>query len=79
MDVVQLFIPADGVHIGVKAAAYRKIVALEGQTLPFCQRVDDLRLRAHSGDVEADGALIAVQIVVETGILRHKQGSGYTL
>ena len=36
MDVVQRLVPADGVHVGVQAIPYGKIVALEGETLPFC-------------------------------------------
>ena len=38
----------------------------------------DLRLSADVRDVEADRALIAVQIVVQAGSLLHEQRRGYT-
>ena len=38
--------------------------------------MDHLGISAHGGNVEADGALIAIQIVIQTGILGDEQGSG---
>ena len=79
VDVVQIIlIPADGIHIGVQALALVEAVALQGQTLPLGQRVDHLGVLApNAGDVEPDGTLRAVQVVVQTGIGSDKQGGGH--
>ena len=78
VDVVQIIlIPADGIHIGVQALALVEAVALQGQTLPLGQRVDHLGVLADTGDVEPDGTLRAVQVVVQTGIGSDKQGGGH--
>ena len=78
VDIVQIIlIPADGVHIGVQALALVEAVALQGQTLPLGQRVDHLGVLADTGNVEPDGALHAVEVVVQAGIGSDKQGGGY--
>ncbi|CDC71191.1 unknown [Oscillibacter sp. CAG:155] len=75
VEVVHLFIPADGVHIGIKAGAGLELITLEGQTLPLGQRVYHLPLGAHIGDVEGDRALHTVQVIVQTGLAVHEKGS----
>ena len=67
MDIIQRFVPADGVHIGVEALIGAKAVAVQRQPLPFGQRMDHLRIPADIGDVKGDGALHAVQVVIEAG------------
>ena len=79
VDIIQVLIPADGVHIGIQAVAHGEIVSFQGQTLPFCQGVDNLGIDSNGGDVKGYRPLIAVQVVVEAGIFRDKQGSGDTL
>ena len=79
MEVIQLLVPADGVHIRHQAVAHKEVVVVEGKALPFGQGVDHLALDAHSGDVEAHGALHAVEVVVEAGGRVHEQGRGDAL
>ena len=64
VDIVELLVPADGVHIGVQSITYGKAVALQSQSLPFCQRMDHLSFFAHGRNVEGDRTLVAVQVVV---------------
>ena len=73
MDVIQRFVPADGVHIGVEALIGAKAVAVQRQPLPFGQRMDHLRIPADIGDVKGDGALHTVQIIVQAGGRFHKK------
>ena len=77
VEIVQLLIPADGVHIGVQALPLVELVALQRQTLPLGQRVDHHSLTLDPANVEGDGALHAVQVIVDPGGLGHKQGGGY--
>ena len=76
VDVVQLLVAADGVHVGIESMAYGEAVPLEGQALPLRQGVDHLGLLADGGDVKGNGALIAVQIIVQTRGIRDEQGCG---
>ena len=77
VEVVQRFVPADGVHIGIDALAHAEIVLLQGEALPLGQRVHHLALLAHGGHVEGDRALVAVEVVVQTGGLLDKQRRGH--
>ncbi len=74
VNVVQLLVPADGVHVGVQPLPHRELVAIEGHALPLGQRVDHLGLPPGEGDVKGDGALHAVQVVIQAGGCLHKQG-----
>ncbi len=76
MEVVHLLVAADGVHIGEQTLAGLEVVALQRQTLPLGQRMHHLSLCAHIGDIKGHGALHAVEVIVQTRILIHKQGSG---
>ena len=60
VQVVDLFVAPDGVHIGEEALADVELVALEGKALPLGQRLHDLGVGADVGDIEGDGALDAV-------------------
>ena len=76
VEVVHHLVPADGVHVGVEAGAGGELIPLQGQPLPLGQGVDHLSVGAHVGDVEGDGPLHAVQVVVEAGLAVHEQGGG---
>jgi len=77
VDVVQLLIAADGVHIGIEALAHAEIIAFEGIALPLGQGMHHLALLAHGGHIEGDGALKAVEVIVHAGGFLDKQRSGY--
>ena len=70
MEVVQLLIPADGIHVGVQALAYRKLIAVQGQTLPLSQRVDVYKRQVYEETsglgpgavVETTGAPLSVEL-----------------
>ena len=79
VDIVQLLIPTDGVHIGVQAVANGEMVSLQSQALPLGQGVHHLGILAYSGNIKADRPLIAVQIVVQAGIFGDEQGGGHAL
>ena len=79
MEVVQLLIPADGVHVRHQAVAHEEVVVVEGQAFPLGQGVHHLALDAHGGDVEAHRALHTVEVIVEAGGRVHEQGRGDTL
>ena len=76
VEIVHLLVAADGVHIGEQALAGLEVVALQRQTLPLGQRVYHLAGGTHVGNVERNGALHAVEVIVQTGTLLHEQGSG---
>ena len=77
MDIVQLLIPADSVHVGVKAVAGVEAVALEGQALPFGQGVDHL---AHGSlyrrNIKGHRPFHAIEVVIEAGVSVYKEGCG---
>ena len=77
VGVVHLLVPADGVHIGEQALAHVEAIPLQGQALPLGQGMHHLAVDAHVGNIEGDRALHAVQIIVQAGILIHKEGGGY--
>ena len=77
VEVVQLLVPADGVHVGIKALSLVELVALQGQALPLGQRVDHYGLPLDAPDVEGHRALHTVQVVVDAAGLGHEQGGGH--
>ena len=77
VEVVQILVPADGVHIGVQALARVELVTLQGQALPLGQGVDHHGGVVHPPDVKGHRALHAVQVVVQAGGGRHEQGGGH--
>jgi len=64
VEVVELLVAPDRVHVADDALADVEVVALEGVALPLGQRLHDLGIVPHGRHVEADGALDAVQVVV---------------
>ena len=75
MQVVQLLVAADGVHIGHNALTGAEAVLVQGVALPLSQTVDDLGLFVQAGHIERNGALDAVQVIVQAAALHDKQGS----
>ena len=65
MDVVGLFISADGAHVSIKPLAVGKTVFLQGKPLPLRKGVDDFGLRVILLlDTESDRSLYTVQVIV---------------
>ena len=79
VEVVQLLVPADGVHVAVQALAHPEAVVLQGLTLPLCQRLHHLCLNAAVPDVKGDLAFHAVQVVVQAGGSLQKQRSRHAV
>ena len=67
MEIIQLFIAADCVHVRVEPFPQMKVVFLEREALPLCERLNNLSLCSGILDVEGDLSLIPVQVVVQTG------------
>ena len=76
VEVIDLFVAADGVHIGKQTLADVELIALERETLPLGQRLHHLRIRTNVGNVKSDRTLHAVQVVVQTGVFLHEQRGG---
>ena len=66
MDIIQILVPADGIHVGIEAVSHAETVALQGQPLPLGQGMHHLGILAHGGNIEADRPLITVEIVIQT-------------
>ena len=74
MEVVQLFVGADGVHIGVDAVSAGNLILRQRHPFPLCQRVDDLGpLVAHIADGESHRPFDAVEVVVDAQSALDKQ------
>ena len=74
VEVIQLLVGADGVHIGDNAVAILYLILGQRHALPLGQRVNHLGLGLiHILDGEGYGALRAAQIVVHTESLEHEQ------
>ena len=77
VEVVQLLIPADGVHVGIQALTHGELVAVQGHALPLGQGVYHLGVPPNGGYVKGDGALHPVEIVVQAGGCLHEQRGGH--
>ncbi len=78
MEIVGLLVAPDGIHIGEQPLADVELIALQGQTLPLGKRMDDLCIDADVGNIERDGALVAVEVVIEAGVFIDEQRRGHT-
>ncbi len=77
MEIIQLLVPADGVHIGVKAGPGGKAVGGKGHPLPLGQGLDNLDLGAADvQNIELDRALHPVEVVVKSCLGTHEKGGG---
>ena len=79
VEVVQLLVAADGVHVAVQALAHPEAVVLQGLALPLGQRLHHLCFGAAVLDVEGDLPLDAVQVVVQAGGRLQKQRRGHAV
>ena len=76
MQVAQLLVCANSVHVGINAVAGLHIVFGEGETLPLGQRVDHFGPGiAQILDGEIHSALFAAEVVVDAQTAQHKQRS----
>lgn len=74
VEVVEVFVGADGVHVGVEPEAGGDVVEAELHALPFGERVDDLGALAVEGaDIERNGFLDAVEVVVDACAREDKE------
>ena len=73
MEIVDLLVAADSVHVGEESLADVELIALERQTLPLGQRVNHLTVRADVGNIERNGTLHPVEVIVQTGIFVDEQ------
>ena len=74
VDVVQLLVGADGVHVGVKTVSGGDLVGSELHAFPLGQRVHHLGPAvAQIADRERHGALHAVQVVVDARARKDEQ------
>ena len=74
VEIVQLLVGTDGVHIGDDAVAILHLILRQRHALPLGQRVNNLGLcLGHILYGECHGALGAAQIVVHTESLEHEQ------
>ena len=79
MQVVRHLVPADRIHIGIKAAAGPDPITAESMPFPLGQGVDDFGLPpAVIPHVKDDRPLHPVQIIVEPGFRPDKQRRGHT-
>ena len=78
MDIIGFLIPADGVHIRVKAFSHGETVGLQGLPLPLGQGVDNFHGRAGFQHIEGDGAFHTVQVIIQTAFRRDHDGRGNT-
>ena len=74
MEVVQLFVCADCVHVGVDAKARHKAHLGNLEPLPLCQGMDNFHLGvAHVLYVKFYSALYAVKVIIHTRTGAHKK------
>ena len=77
MDIVQLLVGADGVHVGIKPVARRDLVGAQLDPFPFGQRLHYFGPRtAHILDGKAHRPFHAAQVVVDPGTGKYEQGGG---
>ena len=76
MQIVQLFVPPNGVHVREQPLAGTEAISLQCEPLPFGQGMDHLSFRVSPRDGEADRPFHTVQIVVETGARFYEYGRG---
>ena len=74
MEIIQFFVPADGIHIGIESLAWLEAVLFESHAFPLGKRLNDLDIFAGEGlHVKVYRAFHAVKIIIESGGLCHKQ------
>ena len=76
MKIVGLFVATDSVHYGIKTVSYTESVLMKRHSLPFCERVNYLRLLAGIRQFKLYGPFNAVQVIVKPRFGIDEQGSG---
>ena len=76
VEVVQILVPADGVHVGIEASPGLEAIGPQGPALPFGQRLHHLDVLAHGENIKLHRALHAVEVVVEAALQGDEQGGG---
>ena len=79
VKVVHLLVPADGVHVCDQTVAHMEIILSQSHALPLRQRMHHLGVCPQRGHVEGDGALHAVQIIVQARGRVHEQRRRHAL
>ena len=80
MEVVQLLITADCVHVRVETFARFKPVALQGISFPFREGLNYFEgLARYRSHIELYRPLNSVQIIIKTGCLINEKRRGYSL
>ena len=79
VEVIHLLVAADGVHIRIQPLAGGEPVLVQRHPLPFGERMHHLRGAAGLLQIEGNGALDAVEVVVEAGGRLHKQRRRHAL
>ena len=76
VEVVEILVAADSVHIGIYALTGSKAVTHQRHALPLGKRLYDLCDRINSLDIKADRTLNAVKIIIESrcGIDKQRRG-----
>ena len=78
-SVELVLVAAHGVHVGDDALAGIEAVALEREALPLGEGLHDLGAVGRAQDIEADRALIAVEVVVQARGLVDEERRGDAL
>ena len=76
--IEDILVASNGIHIRVKALAGIKTVYMQRHALPFCKRLHNLCLSADVRNIKGNRTLVAVEIIIQSGRLLNKQGSGDT-
>ena len=77
MDVAQLLVGADGVHVSVDAVAGLHVILGKGQALPLGQRVHHFgACVAEVFDREIHSAFFTAEVVIDAQTAQHKQRGG---
>ena len=73
VQVVQLLVPAHGVHVGYQTLAGAETVLVQGIALPFGKTVHNLGLLVQAGHVKSHRPLHTVEVIVEAAAVQHEQ------
>ena len=79
VEIIQLLVGTDGVHIGIYAISRLHLVLGEGESLPLGEGVNHLGLGiTQILDRESYRALHTIQVVIDTQALHHEKRGCYT-
>lgn len=76
VEIIRILVAAYGIHVRIETLAGLEAVIFEGAALPLRKRLDDFNIAVHVFYIERNGALDAVQCIVESGIRAHKKRRG---